>query len=68
VQKIKLAQTSESMCSDTAALLLPFVKEVFSYRYKTEPNYEKLKFHLIGVLLKYEITPDLRFDWSKFST
>jgi serine/threonine protein kinase len=43
VKQIKLKQTPESICSGEAALMLPFVKEVYSYKFKDEPHYGKLK-------------------------
>jgi hypothetical protein len=38
--------------------LLPFVKEVFSYKYKAEPYYTKLKFMLVKVLVVKGKIPD----------
>ena len=30
------------------------------------PNYDKLKHYLLTFLLSHNVTPDNRFDWSKF--
>ena len=49
-----------------AKTLLPFVKEIFSYGFKDQPNYSKLKHYLISVILNHNVAPDSKFDWSKF--
>jgi hypothetical protein len=43
VKEIKLKQTPETICSGEASKLLPFVEEVYSYSFKDEPHYGKLK-------------------------
>jgi hypothetical protein len=65
VSKVKLAMTPEKLCIDESVVLLPYCREVFSIAFKEEPNYSKLKYLLISVLLNKNIVPNLRFDWSK---
>lgn len=58
--------TPETVCTGLAKPLLPFVKEVYSYEYKEEPNYSKLQQLLRCILLDNNIAPCIKFDWSKF--
>ena len=43
VQRIKSEQTPEKICCGEATALLPFAREVYSYRFEDEPHYGKLK-------------------------
>jgi hypothetical protein len=49
-------------------VLAPFVEEIYKLKFSDEPNYSKLKFLLTQVLLQQDVIPDLKFDWSKFSS
>lgn len=42
-----------------------FVEDVFSLGYKDEPDYSKLKFRLVKVLLDNEWVPNHEFDWNR---
>ena len=68
VGKIRLKQTPETLCTNQAKPLLPFVEEVWSYKFQDEPKYSKLKQLLRCVLLDKDIVPNLKFDWSEFTT
>jgi hypothetical protein len=65
-KRVKSKLTPENLCTGSAATLLPFVKEIFAYDFKEEPNYGKLKKMLTCVLLDKDIAPSLHFDWSRF--
>jgi hypothetical protein len=56
----------ENLCVGEARVLKAFVKEIFSYEFAEEPNYTKLRFTLTKCLLELDVSPDLKFDWSKF--
>lgn len=58
IRSFKLEMTPEKLCMGNARDLLPFVKEVFSYKYKAEPYYTKLKFMLVKVLVVKGKIPD----------
>jgi hypothetical protein len=57
VTKIKLSITPENLCALKAATFLPVVKEIFSYGFKDEPNYTKIKHMMRLVLLDKDIVP-----------
>jgi hypothetical protein len=57
--------TARKLCIGNSRKLLPFVEEVFSYKFKETPDYAKLKFLLLKVLLADDKNPDLAFDWSQ---
>lgn len=40
------------------------MKEIFAYRFNEDPNYEKLRFILLQVLLDNEEMADNKFDWN----
>jgi hypothetical protein len=40
---IRLGQKPESLCHGKSAPLLPFMKEVFGYKFEENPNYGKLR-------------------------
>lgn len=44
--------------------LIPFMKECFSYRFTDEPNYEKLRYLLMKILLENDDMADNQFDWN----
>ena len=57
--------TPESYCcgSDEGMKLLPFLNIVFNLKFDEKPDYDKLKFMLIKVLLDSNETPDKKYDW-----
>ena len=40
------------------------MKECFSYRFTDEPNYEKLRYLLMKILLENDDMADNQFDWN----
>ena len=48
-------------------MLLPFVTEIFDLGFTEEPNYDKLKFSLVRILLDRNMTPNGKFNWSQYS-
>ena len=43
VGQIKKDLTPETLCTGLAKTLIPFVKEIFSYKFEEKPEYSKLK-------------------------
>lgn len=41
------------------------MKEIFSYRFNEEPNYEKLRFLLMQILLENDEMADNQLDWNE---
>lgn len=66
VAKVKINLTPEQICTGSARGLLPFAREIFSYEFYDKPDYSKLKHMLIKYLLAFNVTPNVKFDWSKF--
>lgn len=64
IAKIKKNMTPADLCQGPAYKILPYVTEVFNYKFKEMPNYSKLKFTLAKVLFEYNLHPSLKFDWS----
>lgn len=48
--------------------MLSFVQKVFAIGFEEEPDYGKLSQILRCILLEKNMVPDLKFDWSKFSS
>jgi hypothetical protein len=65
IKNLKLSMTPEKLCTGMARGLLPFATEVFGYAFNEEPNYAKLKFMLVQILLDVGKVPDAIMDWSK---
>ena len=42
------------------------MSDVFKLKFAEEPHYDKLKHHLISILLNKNKIPDTLFDWSLF--
>jgi hypothetical protein len=57
--------TPKLLCSGEAQPLVPFASEVFKYTFEEQPDYSRLKFMLIQILLEQDITPNDKMDWSK---
>ena len=60
--------TPESLCGHKEPgketyRLYEFVKEVMSYKFEDEPNYNKLKFLLTKALIDYGTMPSKDYDW-----
>ena len=45
----------EKLCSGHAKALLPFANEVLEYEFEEKPDYAKLKFLLVKILLSYDV-------------
>ena len=60
MRKVKKMITPIEICkeSEESRRLIPFVQEVDGLRFQDEPNYQKLKFMLVKVLLDQNETPD----------
>ena len=59
---LKPAQLTDS---EEGIQLIPFMEEVFSYRFAQTPNYEKLRFMLMKVLLDNNEMVDNKLDWNQ---
>ena len=65
LRRAKNALKPESLTdSDEGIQLLPFMKECFSYRFVDTPNYDKLRFLLMKVLLDNDLQADNQMDWN----
>ena len=60
MRKVKKMITPIEICkeSEESRRLITFVEEVDGLRFQDEPNYQKLKFMLVKVLLDQNETPD----------
>lgn len=56
-----MCETAESR------LLLPFFQGAFALAYEEKPNYDSLRFALLGGLLEINQVPTLHYDWMKNS-
>ena len=57
--------TPKDLCQSVEAkTFLPFVEEIFSYKFEDTPNYNKLRFYLTKALLDNEMMPNNIFDWN----
>lgn len=53
LRRAKNALKPNQLCdSDESRLLLPFIEEIFSYRFADQPQYDKLRFCLLKILLE----------------
>ena len=58
VLNLKKTLTIEDYChSPDSRLFRPFISEVWGLQYEEKPDYEKLKFTLVGILLGNDILP-----------
>lgn len=65
IQHLKNTLTPEKICeSEEGQRLLPFVKEVFSLQFEDAPDYEKLRFYLVKILLDINEAPSTEYDWN----
>lgn len=65
LKMLKTSMTPIKLCGERARSLLPFATEAFSYAFEEKPDYTKLKFLLIQILLERDEAPDIKMDWSK---
>ena len=62
----KCMMTPEELCcSPDSRKLLPFVKEIYSLSYGSEPDYSKLNFMLVKELMAMNLSPTKEFDWNR---
>ena len=65
IKHMKSILTPELLCeSPEGKRLLPFFKEVFSLRFTQRPDYDKLRFMLLKIMLEINQTPDHKYDWN----
>jgi len=65
IQHLKNTLTPEKICdSEEGQRLLPFVKEVFSLQFEDKPDYDKLRFYLVKILLDINEAPSTEYDWN----
>ena len=63
--KAKMQPTDLVGTSKPGCFLLPFVKEISSYGFKTTPNYDSLRAHLHSCLQQIGQLADNLFDWNE---
>ena len=45
--------------------MISFIDEVFKIKFDEQPNYDKLKFNLVKILLDLNQTPNKVYDWNE---
>jgi serine/threonine protein kinase len=66
IGKGKLNMTPEDICpSAESRELVPFIQEVYSLGFSEEPNYSKLNFLLVKILMNANVVPDNQYEWNK---
>lgn len=66
MRKMKNEYTPDLLCqSDETIRLKPFVQDIFQLGYEDTPNYEKLRFYLLKILLEQNISPNNQYDWNE---
>ena len=68
IKNKKLNLTPETLCGTEETTkdthrLQDFVREVMSYSFDEEPNYNKLRFLLTRALIDYGTMPSKDYDW-----
>ena len=53
-----------TLCIRRASILLSFAKQIFFMKFSDTPNYAKLRFSLISIILDLDEVPSNTFDWS----
>lgn len=51
--------------SEETIRLLPFVENIFNLEYEEMPNYDKLRFMLLKIMLEMNMNPNNEYDWNK---
>ena len=60
--------TPEQLCNTPDSVkLLPFVKEIYSYSYESEPDYNKLIMLLLQQMKIMDLAPTNEYDWNAAS-
>jgi hypothetical protein len=66
IGKAKLNMTPKDICpSPESRELLPFVEEIYNLRFDEEPNYNKLSFLLVKILMNSNQVPDDQYEWNQ---
>ena len=66
IRELKNSMTPKMLCeSIEAQTLLPFIEEVFSYKFEQEPDYQKLKNALLLCLKNENGKLDNIYDWNE---
>jgi casein kinase 1 len=65
IGKAKLSMRPKDICpSFESQQILPFIQEIYSLRFDEEPNYNKLNFLLVKVLMNHNLVPDNEYEWN----
>ena len=65
MKKMKQTYTPQLLCqSDEAKRMLEFVQNIFDLEYEECPNYDKLRFMLLKIMLEVNQTPNNEYDWN----
>ena len=57
--------TPEELCNTNESVkLLPFVKEIYSLSYGTEPDYNNLIMLLLKEMMNMDMAPTAEYDWN----
>jgi hypothetical protein len=65
IGKAKLSMRPKDICpSFESQQMLPFIQEIYSLRFDEEPNYSKLNFLLVKVLMNHNLVPDNQYEWN----
>ena len=67
IKKVKNAITSAQLTQDSeeGERMISFIDEIFKLRFDEKPNYDKLKFNLVKILLDLNQTPNKVYDWNE---
>ena len=66
IKTMKNSLTVEMLAeSDEGKRLIPFISEVFSLGFEDTPDYDKLRFMLLKILLEINSVPNKKFDWNE---
>lgn len=64
VEAEKINLTPEKLCVRNAVHLVDFVRSVWALEFKEKPDYKGLKHMLVKMCLRYDVWPNLNFDWT----
>ena len=39
----------------------------FGYKFQEKPDYAKLRFLLVKIMLEHDVTPNLKMDWTRLA-
>ena len=64
IGRYKLCTKAQEFCSNSTKFLYPLLKYAYRLRYTERPDYDKIKFMFMKILLDKDYLPDNKFDWS----